>query len=63
MTTEATEQLAKESHRELEQAVRAPARPADEPGVLARLLAAFDNRYSRRETLALRESTKALKQS
>jgi hypothetical protein len=59
MTTDATESLVKESDRELERTVRA----ADAPGVLARLLSAFDNRHRRREALALRESTKALKQS
>ena len=62
MTTDATESLAKESDSELERTVRAVARPGDAPGVLARLLSAFDNRHRRRETLALRESTRALKQ-
>lgn len=62
MTTDATESLVTESDRELEQTVRATTRPADAPGVLARLLSAFDNRHRRREALALRESTRALKQ-
>ena len=53
MTTDATESLAKESDSELERTVRAVARPGDAPGVLARLLSAFDNRHRRRETLAL----------
>lgn len=61
--TDRTEHLVQESDRELKQTVRASARPADARGVLARLLSAFDNRHRRREALALRESTKALKQS
>ena len=61
MTTDPMESLKTESDRELELAVRAATRPAD-TGVLARLLSAFDDRHRRRETFALRESTRALKQ-
>jgi hypothetical protein len=62
MATDAMDKLVKESDRELERTVRAAPRPADAPHVLARLLSAFDDRHRRRETLALRESTRALKQ-
>lgn len=60
MTIDATERLVKESDRELEQTVRAAERRSDARGVLARLIAVFDNQHNRREALALREGTEAL---
>jgi hypothetical protein len=59
MSKDATEKLVEESESELERAVRGTARPAD-PIVLARLLQAFDARRRSRETLALRETMRAL---
>jgi hypothetical protein len=60
MSTDPAEKMVEESESELELAVRVTARPSDDPIVLARLLSAFDARRRSRETLALRESTRAL---
>jgi len=57
MTKGATERLIGKSHRELERTMRA----AGAAGVLAGLLWPFDNRRRKRDTLALRESARALK--
>ncbi len=59
MSKDATEKLVEESESELERAVRLTA-PSDEPKALTRLLEAFDTRRRSRETLALRETMRAL---
>ena len=62
-STDATERLAKQADRELEQTVRASLRANHPDNTLAHLLSAFDARRRQRETMALRACVPAIGKS